>query len=144
MRNLETLANADTVSDPSDAGSIASILVELITSSLLDHSHVTTRVASASLAFNLATANYRVRREETREGLEEGAQVELAASLLETLSGEDSGDASKALLLALGYLVYCAPKGGELLDLMKALDAKAIVSSCKGQDALAKEVGLLL
>lgn len=85
-----------------------------------------------------------MRREENKEGLKEGAQVELAASLLETLSNEDSGDASKALLLALGYLVYCAPQSGELLDLMKALDAKAIVGSCKGQDALAKEVGFLL
>lgn len=119
-------------------------LVQLITTSLLDASHPTARVAAASLAFNLASANYRIRREESREGLEESVQVELAASLVETLSSEDSADAAKALLLALGYFLYCAPQGGEVLDLMQALDAKAAVGTVKGQDALRKEVVSLL
>ncbi|KAK5167802.1 uncharacterized protein LTR77_007501 [Saxophila tyrrhenica] len=123
---------------------MAATLVELITSSLLDASHPTTRVAAASLAFNIGVANYRVRREEGREGLDEGAQVELAASLVETLGGEDSSDAVKALLLGLGYLVCCAPENGELLDLVKALDAKGTVGACKGQGALAKEVSSML
>jgi hypothetical protein len=123
---------------------MTALLVQLITSSLLDASHPTTRVASASLALNIAVTNYRARRETGTEALEEGGEVELAASLIETLSSEDSGEAVRTLLLALGYLVYCAPKDGELLDLAKALDAKAVAMATKGQEALAKEVALLL
>lgn len=125
--------------------SVSPLLIQLITSSLLDAAHPTTRVAAASLAFNLAVSNYRVRREENREGLSEGEQVELAASLLEALAGEEaSEEAIKVLLLALGYLVYCAPREGELMDLCSALDAKGTVSACKKQDKLAKEIVSLL
>lgn len=120
------------------------LLIQLITSSLLDESHPTARIAASSLAFNLAVSNYRLRREEGHEALNEGLQVELAASLLEALSEEDNVDSKKALLLSIGYLVYFAPKGGELMDLVQALDAKATVGSCKGQDALVKEVASLL
>ena len=120
------------------------LLVQFVTTSLLDASHPTARVAASSLGFDLATANYRLRREEGREALDEAMQVELAASFVETLSTEDNADAKKALLLAIGYLVYFAPEGGELLDLVEALDAKSIVSACKGHDALVKEVASLL
>ncbi|GAB7363930.1 hypothetical protein MBLNU230_g4492t1 [Neophaeotheca triangularis] len=123
---------------------LTNLLVQLITTSLLDHSHPTTRVAAASLAFNLASSNYRVRREESREGITEGGQVELAASLLETLSGEESADASKTELTALGYLVYCSPEGGEVLDLCEALDAKATVNGVKEHEALRRDVASLL
>lgn len=119
-------------------------LIQLITSSLLDASHPTARIAAASLAFNLATANYRIRREEGQDALAEAEQVELAASLLETLSEEENPDAIKALLLAFGYLVYCTPENGELFDLCGALDAKGKVNGSKGQDAIAKEVASLL
>ncbi|KAF2768798.1 DUF862-domain-containing protein [Teratosphaeria nubilosa] len=122
---------------------LITLIVQLITNSLLDATHPTTRVAAASLAFNIATANYRIRREEGEEALADGEQVELAASLLETLGEENNPDASKALLLALGYLVYCAPQDGELMDLCKALDAKATVKAVKGQETLAKEIGSL-
>lgn len=123
---------------------LTTLLVQLITTSLLDASHPTARVAASSLAFNLATANYRIRREESREALDESLQVELAASLIETLSTEDNMDAKKALLLSIGYLVYFAPEGAELLDLMQALDAKTVVLGCKGQNALGQEVGSLV
>ncbi|KAK4504773.1 hypothetical protein PRZ48_002735 [Zasmidium cellare] len=119
-------------------------LIQLITSSLLDATHPTARIAAASLAFNLATSNYRTRREEGQDALAEAEQVELAASLLETLSEEDNPDASKALLLALGYLLYCAPEGGELFDLCGALDAKSKVETCEGEGPVAKEVASLL
>jgi len=119
-------------------------LIQLLTTSLLDTSHPTTRVASASLAFNLATANYRIRREEAREALAEGTQVELAASLIETLSSEENADAAKALLLALGYLLFCGPVDGELVDLCNALDARSTVGASKMHSALAKEVASLL
>lgn len=124
----------------------AAQLVQLITSSLLDVSHPTTRVAASWLAFNLAVANYRVRREEDREALAEGQQVELAASLIEVLGSEDNPEAVKAQLLSLGYLAYMAPQDGEVMDLAKALDAKASVNAMtgKGNEALAKEVASLL
>ena len=123
---------------------LSSQLIQLITTSLLDASHPTTRNAAASLAFNLASANYRIRREEHREALDESLQVELAASLVETLASGENADATKTLLLALGYLVYCAPQDGEVLDLVKALDAKVTVGKSKSQSALAKEVAQLL
>ncbi|KAK3062842.1 hypothetical protein LTR53_019170, partial [Teratosphaeriaceae sp. CCFEE 6253] len=104
---------------------LATLIVQLITSSLLDVTHPSVRVASAWLSFNLAAANYRLRREGAREALAESLQVELAASVIETLGLEDSGEAVKALLLTLGYLAYCAPQDGELSDLCSALDAKA-------------------
>lgn len=123
---------------------LASLLIQLITSSLLDNTHPTTRAAAASMAFNLATANYRIRREDERDGLGESEQVELAAGLLETLSNEEKGDAAKAFLLSFGYLIYYAPQHGELMDLTKALDAKNTLSNFKMQGALAKEVASLL
>ena len=97
---------------------IASLLVQLIASLLLDATHPTTRVTAAFLAFNLSVPNYLVRREEQREGLEKCDQVELSASLLEALASEEASDeAVKGLLLGLGCLVYCAPREGELIDL---------------------------
>ncbi len=111
---------------------------------LLDASHPTTRVAAGSLAFNLAVSNYSVRREQTEEALAEGEQVELAASILETLVEEKSEDAAQVLLLALGYLVYCAPEDGELADLCKAMGAKKTVRGVKAHEKLAREIASLL
>jgi hypothetical protein len=118
-------------------------LIELITSSLLDASHPTTRVAAAWLAFNLSTTNYRIRREEGQEALAESEQVELAASLLEGLAEEENPDAAKALLLSLGYLMYCSPEKGELSDLCNVMDAKKTVGRVKSNSPLAKEVASL-
>lgn len=123
------------------------LLVQLITSSLLDAAHPTTRVAAASLAFNLAVANYRARREEHRDGLGEDQQVELAASMLEALRVEADGGSSeavKALLLALGYLLFCAKEGGELMELASVLDAKSVLEACLEHEKLAGEVSALL
>ena len=103
-------------------------IVELITTSLLDDKHHNVRVAAASLAFNIAIANSRVREEEHREGLSDGDQVELAASLLESIGAEEeSVDAMRGFLLAFGYLIYCAPKDGELVDLLKSMDAQSTI-----------------
>lgn len=131
----------------SSGNDLAAGYVDLATASLLDQTHPSTRVAAASLAFNLASANYRVRREEDREGLAEEVQVELAAGLLETLSkekGEDSQDVKQSALLSLGYLVFCAPEKGEVRDLMDAMDAKGIVEALEGIGELSKEVSKLL
>ncbi|KXT16931.1 hypothetical protein AC579_4732 [Pseudocercospora musae] len=124
--------------------STLSTFIDFITSSLLDASHATTRVAAASLAFNVAVANYRVRREQGQEGLSEGEQVELAASLLETLSDEKNEDAAKAVLTALGYLVYCSDPNGELADVCKAMDAKHTLRRLKTSEGVANEIASLL
>ncbi|QIW95130.1 hypothetical protein AMS68_000648 [Peltaster fructicola] len=126
-----------------DSGLMQSI-VQLVTSSLLDNAHSTTRVAAASLAFNVAAANYRIRREESHEGISESAQVELAASILECIPKEDNDEASKGLLLSLGYLLYFADEKGELMDLCIALDAKVTLLSCKQNTAVAREIAGLL
>ena len=103
-------------------------IVELITTSLLDDKHHNVRVAAASLSFNIVVANSRIREEEHREGLSDGGQVELAASLLESIGAEEeSSEALKGFLLAFGYLVYCAPNDGELVDLLKSMDAQSTV-----------------
>lgn len=129
---------------PSSGSNMAPLLNQLINSSVLDASHLTTRAAGASLAFNLAGANYRMRREDAQDGLAESEQVELAASLLEALIKEDNSDVAKALLLALGYLLYYASQDGEIMDLAKALDAKETLSECKVHAVLAKEVASLV
>jgi thiol-disulfide isomerase/thioredoxin len=120
-------------------------IVQLITTSLLDDKHHNVRVAAASLSFNIAAANSRVRSEERRDGLSESVQIELAASLLEAISvEEDSPDALKGFLLAFGYLVYCTPKDGELVDLLATMDAQSTVLAKKKlfpNEALVAEVG---
>jgi len=107
-------------------------IIQLITTSLLDDVHHNIRVAAASLSFNIATANSACRSEKNHEALPEGAQIELAASLLEAIGAEEnSPEALKGYLLAFGYLVYCAPKGGELVDLLKSMDAQSTILAKK-------------
>lgn len=124
---------------------LTSPIVQLITTSLLEDKHHNVRIAASSLSFNIAAANGRTRAEEHREGLPESDQVELAASLLEAISvEEDSQEALTGLLLALGHLVYCAPKNGELVDLLKSMDAQGTVLAKKKvfpKEALVREVG---
>lgn len=120
-------------------------IVQLITTSLLDDKHHHVRVAAASLAFNIAVANNRSRTEHNHEALPEGDQVELAASLLEAIGvEEDSPEALKGFLLAFGYLVYHAPKSGELVDLLKSMDAQSTLLRKKKlfpNESLLKEIG---
>lgn len=120
-------------------------IVQLITTSLLDEKHHNVRVAAASLSFNIAAANSRVRSEEHRDALSEDVQIELAASLLEAISvEEDSPEALKGFLLAFGYLVYCTVKDGELVDLLRTMDAQSTILAKKKlfpNEALVREVG---
>ena len=103
-------------------------IVQLITTSLLDDKHHNVRVAAASLIFNLAAANSKLRTEEHIETLPEEHQIELAASLLEAIGAEvESPEALKGYLLAFGHLAYCVPKGGEMVDLLKSMDAEGTV-----------------
>lgn len=120
-------------------------IVQLITTSLLDDKHHNVRVAAASLSFNIAAASSRIRSEEHQDLLLESVQIELAASLLEAISvEEESPEALKGFLLAFGYLIYCAPKDGELIDLLKTMDAQGTILSKKKlfpNEALIEDIG---
>ncbi|KAI1414529.1 P-loop containing nucleoside triphosphate hydrolase protein [Hypoxylon sp. FL1857] len=112
---------------------LRSAITQLISSSFLDDSHSNIRVAAASLLFNVATANSE-RRRESGDALPEEDQVELAASVLEAISQEDkSKEALDGMLLALGFLAYCMPMDGELIDLLRSMDAQGTVLAKKKQ-----------
>ncbi|KAL8984246.1 MAG: hypothetical protein Q9177_004753 [Variospora cf. flavescens] len=116
-------------------------LLQLITSSLLDTAHPPVRVAAASLAFNMAAVNH-VRRLDGKEDiLSESSQVELLASLLETIANEnESEDSVRGLLTAIGLLMYEAPRDGELVELCQALGAKESVVAKKTFSADLKDL----
>lgn len=120
-------------------------IVQLITTSLLDDKHHNVRVAAASLSFNIAVANNANRVQNNHESLLEGDQIELAASLLEGIGAEeDSAEAMKGFLLAFGYLVYRTPKNGELVDLLKSMDAQSTLLGKRKlfpKENLLKEIG---
>lgn len=105
-------------------------LLQLITSSLLDTAHAPVRVAAASLAFNMAAINHLQRLDEKEDLIAESFQVELMASLLETISNENENkDSVRGLLTAIGLLAYGGPRGGEVQELCNALGAKETVCS---------------
>lgn len=107
-------------------------LLQLITSSLLDTTHPPIRVAAASLAFNMAAVNHVRRLDGNKNLLGESIQVELMASLLETISNEnESKDSLRGLLTASGLLMYGAPREGELVELCQALGAMETVHAKK-------------
>lgn len=124
--------------------SLVKELITLVTTSLLDEGHHNVRIAAASLAFNISGANHRSRMEKQVDSLSDSDQVELVASILEALGREgESKEAAKGLVLALGFLVYCAPQEGELLDLCRAMEASEIVRgkvTLSGDDATVKEI----
>ncbi|CAJ2507830.1 Uu.00g090160.m01.CDS01 [Anthostomella pinea] len=119
-------------------------ITQLISASFLDESHKNTRVAAASLLYNVACANSH-RREESGDVLPEEDQIELAASVLETISQEESSnEALHGMLLALGFLAYCMPMEGDLVDLLRTMGAQGTILAKKKQfpnEPLINEVG---
>lgn len=110
--------------------SLRNPITQLVSTSFLDEKHTPVRVAAASLLFNLASTNNLRRRQTLEDVLPEADQVELAASMLEAISQEEeSAEALHGMLLALGYLGYCMPLEGELIDLLRTMDAQGTVSS---------------
>ncbi|KAK7954992.1 hypothetical protein PG988_015686 [Apiospora saccharicola] len=110
--------------------SLRNPITQLVSTSFLDEKHTPVRVAAASLLFNLASTNNLRRRQTLEDVLPEADQVELAASMLEAISQEEeSAEALRGMLLALGYLGYCMPLEGELIDLLRTMDAQGTVSS---------------
>ncbi|CAK7216010.1 hypothetical protein SEUCBS140593_002726 [Sporothrix eucalyptigena] len=122
-------------------------LVQLVSSSFLDDTHNSVRAAAASLLFNMALANRRSREQPGPKNppLPEEDQVELAASVVEAIGQEEaSAGALQGMLAALGHLVYCAPLDGELVDLLRVLDAESVVLGKKKAfpgEPLINEVG---
>ncbi|KFY15318.1 hypothetical protein V492_02071 [Pseudogymnoascus sp. VKM F-4246] len=120
-------------------------IIQLTTNCLLDDKHSNVRIAAASVALNIATANSLVRREDHHEALPGDDQVELAASLLEAIRAEEeSHEALNGFLLAIGQLIYCAKKDGEVVDLLKSLDAQDTILSKKKSfpdESLISEIG---
>lgn len=136
---------------------LAEAIVALAAGGLLDREHPNLRVASATLALNLASAQYVARRDEhdqtgsvTPERLPENVVTEMAASLIEALGTEsESKDAVLGMVLALGRLVYRADKSDEVLDLCEAMDAGSTVLGKMDfveakQQTLVQEVGAQL
>ncbi|KAI1822885.1 PUL domain-containing protein [Xylaria intraflava] len=110
-----------------DYAPLRTAVTQLISSSLLDDNHNNVRVAAASLLYNVAHANSRLRRH-SKDALPEEDQIELAASILEAITQEDSStEALHGMLLALGLLAYCMPVEGELIDLLRTMDAQGTV-----------------
>lgn len=131
------------------SATLLSDLVNLITTSLLDHIHAPCRVAASSLVFNLATYAQKQRSVHNEEVLET-VSVDILASVLEALKAEEgSKDVVKGLVLSLALICYCAPLDGEVKDFLEALEAGAVVrSKCGGaglgDKGLCEEVARLL
>lgn len=123
-------------------------LVQLATTCLLDEAHHNLRIAASSFTFNLAVANSQQRTIQMRNLLPEEQQVELAASLLEAITLEEqSPEALKGFLLALGHLVWCVDLKGELVDMLRTMDAdKTVLGKAKDglKEPLIDEIGGVL
>ncbi|KAI1335238.1 DUF862-domain-containing protein [Xylariaceae sp. FL0016] len=119
-------------------------IAKLISSSFLDKSHNNVRVAAASLLYNVACANNH-KRAESGDVIPEEHQRELAKSVLEAIEREEaSNEALHGMLLALGFLTYCVPMEGGLIDYLRTADAHGIVMAKQKQfpnEPLVNEIG---
>lgn len=75
--------------------------------------------------------------------------VEFMAAVVEALKEErDSKEVVKGLVLAVALVAYCAPLEGEILELLKVLEAGEVLSekakAGMGEKALCQEVAKLL
>ncbi|CAI6341192.1 unnamed protein product [Periconia digitata] len=125
---------------------LSSTLISVLTTALLDEKHPALKASALSLAMNLASANHKIRMKRhtanntsansslSGSELDEAEQVELLASLLETLTPEEEwSDVKKMALICTGWLVYCADMEGEVRDLWKVMDAAGTVGKLKGK-----------
>jgi len=120
---------------------LTSNLVQLAATSLLaEPVKPALRAAAAGLAFNLASTNYRSRREDKVEILDEALQIELAAALLEMFSTDEQAgtkDGANAAVMALGYLIYFSDENGGVMDLCKAMYAKSTLEKLNAEGQVA-------
>lgn len=138
---------------------LSSSLVSILTTALLDEKYPALKVSALSLAMNIASSNHKIRMKKHSANvtpvlpgeseLSESEQVELLASLLETLGTDEKwSDNKKMALICTGWLVYGADMNGELKDLWKVMDAAGTVGGMQPTTAedrlLVKEVKGLL
>lgn len=138
---------------------LSSSLVSILTTALLDEKYPALKVSALSLAMNIASSNHKIRMKKHianatpvlpgESELSESEQVELLASLLETLGSDEKwSDNKKMALICAGWLVYGSDMNGELKDLWKVMDAAGTVRSMQPTTAedrlLVKEVEGLL
>ncbi|KAF1847205.1 DUF862-domain-containing protein [Cucurbitaria berberidis CBS 394.84] len=138
---------------------LSSTLISILTTALLDEKYPALKASALSLAMNIASSNHQIRMKKHSVNvshslpgeceLVESEQVEVVASLLETLSTEEQwSDNKKMGLICVGWLVYAADMGGELKDLWKVMDAAGTVGKIQAKAAedrlLVKEVKSLL
>ncbi len=108
---------------------LVAAMIQLESVSLSDDAHENVRVSAASLAFNLTLAVHAPRVDGEAPVLPDEDQLQLLVAVVDAIAAEQqSVDALKRNFLALGFLVYCAPKGGELLDYVKAANVGNVVS----------------
>ncbi|KAF8438237.1 PPPDE putative peptidase domain-containing protein [Terfezia claveryi] len=116
------------------------MLIQAVTSSLLDTAHVAVRVSAASLAFNLATYIQKQRSTQNQEVLEGGELVELFVGILEAVKREEEDAGGLKALLVAGLLtIYCAPEGTEVLNVIDALGAGEVVKE-KGRSEVGRRL----
>ncbi|KAF2825579.1 DUF862-domain-containing protein [Ophiobolus disseminans] len=138
---------------------LSSTLISILTTALLDEKHPALKISALSLAMNIASSNHKIRMKKHsttsthslpgETELPESEQVELLASLLETLDMDEQwSDNKKMALISTGWLVYGADMEGELKDLWKVMDAAGTVGKIQAKAAedrlLVKEVKSLL
>jgi thiol-disulfide isomerase/thioredoxin len=138
---------------------LSSSLISILTNALLDEKWPALKASALSLAMNIASANHKIRMKKhsadtthalPREAeLLDSEQVELLASLLETLGMEEHwSNNQKMALIATGWIVYGADMEGEVHDLWKVMDAAGTVGNLQARSAedrlMLKEIESLL
>ncbi|KAF2703509.1 DUF862-domain-containing protein [Pleomassaria siparia CBS 279.74] len=142
------------LSDP-----LSGMLISILTTALLDDKHPALKASALSLAMNLSSSTHKIRMKKhsnvavpslsSEAELSDSDQVELVASLLEILSADEPfSDIEKMAAICVGWLVYCADVDGELMDLLKVMDAAGTIGKIQAkvvEDRLfVKEVKSLL
>jgi thiol-disulfide isomerase/thioredoxin len=138
---------------------LSSSIISLLTTALLDEKYPALKTSALSLAMNIASSNHKIRMKKHSANatpalpgeseLLESEEVELLASLLETVGAEEQwSDNKKMALICTGWLVYGADMNGELKDLWKVMDAAGTVGKIQAKAAedrlLVREVKGLL
>jgi thiol-disulfide isomerase/thioredoxin len=138
---------------------LSSLLISILTTALLDEKYPALKTSALSLAMNISSSNHKIRMKQHSTNstpslpgeseLADSEQVELLASLLETLGMDEQwSDNKKMALISMGWLVYGADMEGELKDLWKVMDAAGTVGKIQAKATedrlMVKEVQRLL
>ncbi|KAF7616217.1 thioredoxin [Aspergillus flavus] len=107
--------------------SLFSQTLNTLTTSLF-HPNPKIRCAATSLAYNLTAQNHNSRIEGKGDIISEEDQVSLVAGLIEAIANEEeSGEALRGFLMALGLVVYECAVGGEVEEVCRVLGSRETV-----------------